>query len=185
MTINQPINDVIEARHSVRNYDGTTKISQTEMTAMLKLAFLAPSALNLQPIRAMVIATPQIRQQLATATGNKRQLTTASAVVLFVNDRENLAEAQPFLPAQRADNPAQSDIAALDTGLVAMQFMLVAKDHGYDTNPMTGFDHAAFSRILKLDPVRYEPRLLVAIGKAVQPGKGAPHKASQALIEFR
>jgi len=185
MTTNQPINDVMNARHSVRTFDGVTTIKHAEMQALLKTAFLAPSALNLQPIRALVIESPMIRQQLATATGNISQLTTASAVVLFVNDRENLAEKKPFLPAQQTGVKEHLDIAALDCGLVAMQFMLAAKDHGYDTNPMTGFDHAAFSQILNLDTARYEPLLLVAIGKAVTAGKMAKHKAIKTLIDFQ
>lgn len=183
--LNQPINDVINARHSVRTYDGETKISHSEMQTMLKTAFLAPSALNLQPIRALVIESAMVRQQLATATGNTSQLTTASAVVLFVNDRENLTEAKPFAPSQQTGVAEHLDIAALDCGLVAMQFMLTAKDHGYDTNPMTGFDHAGFSHILNLDANRYEPLLLVSIGRARQAGRMAKHKALKTLVDFR
>ncbi|MFC6294870.1 nitroreductase family protein [Lactiplantibacillus daoliensis] len=185
MTTNQPINDVMNARHSVRAYDGVTTIKHAEMQALLKAAFLAPSALNLQPIRALVIESQIVRQHLATATGNTSQLTTASAVVLFVNDRENLAEPKPFMPAKQTADKAHLAIAALDCGMVAMQFMLAAKDHGYETNPMTGFDHAAFSRILDLDAERYEPLLLVSIGKAATAGKMAKHKAIKALVDFR
>lgn len=185
MTINQPINDLMQARHSVRTYDGQTTIPASDMQAMLSMAFLAPSALNLQPIRALVIETPALRKELATATGNTTQLTTASAVVLFVNDRENLDESKPFQPSKQASDGENLTLAGLNCGLVAMQFMLSAKDHGYDTNPMTGFDHGAFSRILNLDATRYEPLLLVSIGKAAVAGHLAKHKPLKRLIEFR
>lgn len=185
MSTSQTLKSVINARHSVRQYDGKTVIKPAELQKMLKTAFLAPSALNLQPIRALVISSPVLRQKLTVATGNTSQLTTASAVVLFVNDRENLDEARPFAPAKAAKSAPATTTAALDCGLVAMQFMLVAKDHGYDTNPMTGFDHAAFSEILNLDTDRYEPQLLVSIGVAAQPASPAKHKNIKALVDFR
>ncbi|MFD1421044.1 nitroreductase family protein [Lactiplantibacillus songbeiensis] len=185
MSTNNPIIDVMQARHSVRQYDGQTEIKRSELERLLKTAFLAPTALNLQPIRALVVTSPVLRKELTTATGNMSQLTTASAVVLFVNDRENQDDAQPFQPAQKTPTQAHTDIGALDAGLVAMQFMLLAKDAGYDTNPMTGFDHLAFSQILDLDIKRYQPLLLVSIGMAAQPGQPAKHKSLRQIVAFR
>ncbi|MFC6182234.1 nitroreductase family protein [Lactiplantibacillus daowaiensis] len=185
MTTNNPIIDVMQARRSVRQYDDQTVIKRADLEKMLKTAFLAPTALNLQPIRALVIESAELRRDLATATGNTSQLMTASAVVLFVNDLENRDERKPFLPAQQTSVSTHSDIGALDAGLVAMQFMLLAKDAGYDTNPMTGFDHAAFSKILQLDSKRYQPLLLVSIGHAAQAGKLAKHKALKQLVDYR
>ena len=38
-------------------------------------------------------------------------------------------------------NKAQMErIVQIDASLVAMQLMLVARSHGYDTNPIGGFD---------------------------------------------
>ncbi|MCT0161173.1 nitroreductase family protein [Lactiplantibacillus pentosus] len=186
MTTQSPLETVINARHSVRKYDGQTKIESEEMNQMLQTAFLAPTALNQQPIRALVITDAQLREQLCAATGNTSQLTTSSAVVLFVLDRENQHQTPAFQPGQ-GDAPAQhSDtIGALDTGLIAMQFMLVAKDHGYDTNPMTGFDAAGFTKILNLDAQRYQPLLLVSIGKAAVAGKMAEHQPLSTLVDYR
>lgn len=187
MTIQSPVEAMMNARHSVRKYDGQTKIEPAEMKTMLQTAFLAPTALNQQPIRALVITDLALRKQLCVATGNISQLTTSSAVVLFVLDRENHHQ-KPAFQAGQGNNmfSQQSDmLGALDTGLVAMQFMLVAKDHGYDTNPMTGFDAAEFTSILKLDAQRYQPLLLVSIGKAAVAGKMADHQPLSTLVDYR
>lgn len=36
---------------------------------------------------------------------------------------------------------SMNDIVKVDSSLAAMQLMLVAKQHGYDTNPIGGFEH--------------------------------------------
>ncbi|MDY1545752.1 nitroreductase family protein [Lactiplantibacillus pentosus] len=64
MTTQSPLETVINARHSVRKYDGQTKIEPEEMNQMLQTAFLAPTALNQQPIRALVITDAQLREQV-------------------------------------------------------------------------------------------------------------------------
>lgn len=186
MTTKNPVEAIMNARHSVRQYDGQTEITREEMSAMLQTAFLAPTALNQQPIRVLVITDQQLRQRLCTATGNTSQLTTASAVVLFVADRTNRHQVPAFQAGQevpREDSPLT--IESLDAGLIAMQFMLVAKAHGYDTNPMTGFDAAGFTTILGLDAQRYQPLLLVSIGKAAVAGQMAEHQPLETLVAYR
>ncbi|MCW6115819.1 nitroreductase family protein [Lactiplantibacillus plantarum] len=186
MTTNSPLEAIMNARHSVRQYDGQTKIGREEMAAMLQTAFLAPTALNQQPIRALVIEDAALRQRLCAATGNTSQLTTASAVVLFVLDRENQHQAPAFQASQGQQfDTGDETIGALDAGLIAMQFMLVAKDHGFDTNPMTGFDAVGFTSILELNAQRYRPLLLVSIGKAAVAGKPADHQPLATLVDYR
>ncbi|MCW6128333.1 nitroreductase family protein, partial [Lactiplantibacillus plantarum] len=65
---------------------------------------------------------------MCAATGNTSQLTTASAVVLFVLDCENQHQAPAFQASQGQQfDTGDETIGALDAGLIAMQFMLVAK----------------------------------------------------------
>lgn len=47
-----------------------------------------------------------------------------------------------------------------------MQFMLTARAHGYDTNPIAGYDAKKAATALGLDPERYVPVMAIAIGKA-------------------
>lgn len=51
---------------------------------------------------------------------------------------------------------------------MAMQFMLVAKSHGYDTNPIGGFDKANIADVLGLDSERFVPVVAIAVGKGAQ-----------------
>lgn len=56
----------------------------------------------------------------------------------------------------------------MDSAMAAMQFMLVAKDYGYDTNPIGGFDRAAVLEALNIDAERYAPIMFIAIGIAAK-----------------
>jgi putative NAD(P)H nitroreductase len=58
----------------------------------------------------------------------------------------------------------QRDEAIRNASLSAMMFMLIAKDKGWDTCPMIGFDNDKMRKLFHI-PERYEPALLITIGK--------------------
>ncbi|GAA0190771.1 hypothetical protein GCM10008918_11900 [Lactobacillus kefiranofaciens subsp. kefiranofaciens] len=53
----------------------------------------------------------------------------------------------------------------VDSSLAAMQFMLVAREHGYETNAMAGYDAKKAAIVMGLDPKQYVPVMAIAIGK--------------------
>ncbi|NCU18404.1 hypothetical protein GW534_11825 [Bacillus sp. P1(2020)] len=58
----------------------------------------------------------------------------------------------------------QRDEAIRNASLSAMLFMLAAKDKGWDTCPMIGFDPDKVREILNIDE-QYEIALMITIGK--------------------
>lgn len=60
---------------------------------------------------------------------------------------------------------------SIDASLVAMQLMLVARAHGYDSNPIGGFDKENIAESFSLDPERYLPVIIIAMGKAAEEGR--------------
>ena len=72
-----------------------------------------------------------------------------------------------FLPLyENADKQLLTADAMVDSSLAAMQFMLAARAHGYDTNPIAGYDAKKAATALGLDPERYVPVMAIAVGKA-------------------
>lgn len=67
----------------------------------------------------------------------------------------------------------------MDANLAAMQLMLIAKDHGYDTNPIGGFERDEVMEALSINKERYVPVMFIAMGKGVK----APHDSSRHEIE--
>jgi nitroreductase len=180
---------VIRERHSVRKYDPTFRISTDEMKQMLEEAILAPSSSNLQPWRFLVIDDQAKKEQLLPIAFNQQQVVDASHVIAVLADKESYRNAETiysqavevgFMNEETKSRMVErivgesspyrnaaiaKDIGLVDAGLISMQFMLVAKAHGYDTVPMGGFNKAQFNEMFAV-PERYETVMLIAVGKA-------------------
>ncbi|WP_152399758.1 nitroreductase family protein [Paenibacillus cellulositrophicus] len=188
----QPFFNVIQERRSVRSYDPEVKISREEMNEILQQAVLAPSGANLQPWRFLIIDSQELKQKLFPIAFDQQQVIEASAVIAVLGDLEGYKLAEKiygmavdagYMPAETAKSfveryqglfasmPPETVLqkVAIDSGLVSMQLMLVARAKGYDTVPMGGFDQAKFVEAFDI-PERYAPIMLIAIGKAAKPG---------------
>ncbi|HBK5982499.1 TPA: nitroreductase family protein, partial [Staphylococcus pseudintermedius] len=67
----------------------------------------------------------------------------------------------------------------------AMQFMLVAREHGYETNPIGGFNREDIAAGLGLDPERYVPVMIIAIGKAAEEGRPTSRLDVERIVQYR
>ncbi|WP_310171183.1 nitroreductase family protein [Neobacillus niacini] len=65
----------------------------------------------------------------------------------------------------KAPEEARKNIASFDAGLVSMQLMLIAKDRGYDTVTMCGFNKEEFAKRFNVFD-RFFPVVLISVGKA-------------------
>lgn len=77
-----------------------------------------------------------------------------------------------------------NDIIKIDSSLAAMQFMLVARSYGYDTNPIGGFEKDQIAEAFDLDPERFEPVMIVAIGKAKNPGHDSYRLSAETVTKY-
>ncbi|MER2123381.1 MAG: nitroreductase family protein [Exiguobacterium indicum] len=186
--------EIVKGRRSIRNYDTNVKISKEEMTQILEEATLAPSSVNMQPWRFLVIDSEEGKATLAPlAKFNQVQVETSSAVIAVFGDMnavdqlENIydtAVAKGLMPQEVRDRQVPAiqgmyssvsandlkDSILIDSGLVSMQLMLVARAHGYDTNPIGGYEKDQIAEAFGLEKERYVPVMLLSIGKAVDAG---------------
>ncbi len=186
--------EIVKGRRSIRNYDTDVKISKEEMTQILEEATLAPSSVNMQPWRFLVIDSEEGKATLAPlAKFNQVQVETSSAVIAVFGDMnavdqlENIydtAVAKGLMPQEVRDRQVPAiqgmysiisandlkDSILIDSGLVSMQLMLVARAHGYDTNPIGGYEKDQIAEAFGLEKERYVPVMLLSIGKAVDAG---------------
>jgi nitroreductase len=187
-------NEIITGRRSIRNYDPSVKISKKEMTEILTEATLAPSSVNLQPWRFVVIDSPEGKEKLAPlAKFNQAQVKTSSAVIAVFVDMNSLdyadeiynkAVEEGYMPAEVRDRQLPSikgllqmmtteqfrEMNLIDAGLVSMQLMLSARAHGFDTNPIGGYEKDQIAEAYGMDKDRYYPVMLISIGKAADAG---------------
>ncbi|OXM14897.1 nitroreductase family protein [Paenibacillus herberti] len=183
---------IVAGRRSVREYDPTVKISREEMTELLEEATLAPSSVNLQPWRFLVIESEEAKAKLAgIAWSNQTQVLTSSAVIAvfadlkaFDNADEIMSSAveKGYLPQEVKESLMANytnlfstvpedmfrNMVLLDTGLVSMQIMLSARARGYDTNPIGGYDKSRIVEMFGMEEGRYVPSMLISVGKAAK-----------------
>lgn len=200
------LSSVIRERRSVRKYDPSFKISEEEILDILKEAALAPSSSNLQPWKFLVIQDEETKKELRMIANNQEQVETSSAVIAVLGDREMYRNGEKVYrssyEAEYMDETTMSrmientnklypsapvaireNIASFDAGLISMQLMLIAKARGYDTVPMGGFNKQQFIEKFNIDE-RYMPVLLLALGKAAQPGHPTTRIPVEEIVEF-
>ena len=78
-----------------------------------------------------------------------------------------------------------NDIVKIDASLAAMQFMLTARAHGYDTNPIGGFEKDQLAEAFGLDKDRYVPVMILSVGKAAEEGYQSVRLDAQTVTSFK
>lgn len=184
------VREAAEQRRSIRAYE-PEPIAHEELEEILRVAGLAPSAFNLQPWRFIVVETPDVKERLALAANNQRQVRSAPAVIVLYTDMaETLATVDETIhpgmdAAARArarqlvlglfgsQAEADREAWAAGQGYIALGYLLLAAEaHGYQTSPMTGFNPAQVKELLGL-PHNVRIPALVAIGRGAE--AGFPH----------
>lgn len=192
--VTNDFNKIVSGRRSIKKYDQAVKISKEEMTKILALATTAPSSVNMQPWRFLVIESPEAKAKLAPlARFNQTQVETSSAVIAVFGDLNNFekfeeiygtAVEKGYMPLEVKERIHTSysgyfdtisreqmkDVVLVDGGLVSMQIMLAARAYGYDTNPIGGYEKDKIAEAFGLDKERYIPVMLISIGKAADTG---------------
>jgi nitroreductase len=178
------VSTAIETRRSIKHYDPSHHMTEAEIERLMSLALLSPTAFNIQNWRFVLVQDPELRKQVRAASWDQAQVTDASLLVVLVADLnswdrdaarywKNAPQAvQDFLvPAidqyYRGKPQVQRDEGMRSCGMAAMALMLAAKEMGYDSCPMDGFDFDAVAKLLNL-PADHTPAMYVAIGKGTK-----------------
>jgi nitroreductase len=176
--------DAIQTRRAVKAFDPGHKMTGQETERLLSLAVLAPTAFNIQNWRFVLLRDPALRKQVRALAWDQAQVTDASLLVVLCADlkawekeparywRHVQKPVQDFmLPAihqyYAGREQVQRDEAMRSCGIAAMTLMLAAKEMGYDTCPMDGFDFDAVGKLIKLPP-DHAIAMFVAIGKGTK-----------------
>jgi nitroreductase len=195
--------EAIETRRAVKQYDPTHEMTDAEIEQLMSLALLSPTAFNIQNWRFVLVRDPELRKQIRAAAWDQAQVTDASLLVILCADTKSwekepgrywvnaAKETQDFLlPAidsyYRGRAQVQRDEAMRSCGIAAQTLMLAARDMGYDSCPMDGFDFDAVGKLINL-PADHVVAMFVAIGKAAKDAwpRGGQLPMSEVVIEDR
>ena len=178
------VSEAVVGRRAIKWYDPEHRMPEDVFRQMMEHALLAPTAFNIQNWRFVRVTDPDQRRAIRAAAWDQAQVTDASELLVLCFDtrawdreparywRNAPQEVQDFiLPALAEyykDKPqVERDEGMRSCGLVGMTIMLLARELGYDTCPMDGFDYTAVGKIISL-PADHEIAFMIAIGKGTR-----------------
>ncbi|MFO6497081.1 MULTISPECIES: nitroreductase family protein [Bacillus] len=180
-------NELIETRHSANNFLEDVQITVKDLEPIFEDIKLAPSAFNLQHAEYKVVLDKDLKEKVREAANGQYKVHSASAVILVTGDRyayrqtekinegmRDLGIIKDFELQEMIENNTDfyesrgeqfmKEEAIRNASLSAMMFMLAAKNRGWDTCPMIGFDSDQVRELLEI-PDTHEIVLMITIGK--------------------
>jgi 3-hydroxypropanoate dehydrogenase len=152
-------------------------VSDEQIRAVYDLMKFAPTSMNTQPLRIVLVRSRQARERLVTHMSDRNQRKTAAAplVAILAADldfHEHLRKLVPHLPNAKdafADEAKRAASARFNATLQVGYFILGVRAAGLAAGPMTGFDADGLNAEFFGDG-RYTVLAVVNIGK---PGESA------------
>ena len=174
--------EAIYERRAIKNFDANHKMTAEEESKLLEATIQAPTSFNIQHWRFVILRDPGLRKKIRKEFGNDQaQMTDASLLILMTADvkawqkepgrywKNAPKEVADLLvgwmgPFHEGREELQRDEAQRSIGMAMQTLMLAAKDMGYDTCPMIGYDIDAVKALVNL-PEDHVMGPMVAVGK--------------------
>jgi putative NAD(P)H nitroreductase len=178
---------LVKERRSANNFMPGYPITERDLHDIFELVKLAPSAFNLQHARYITVVDEGVKESVQKAAYGQHKVLSASAVIAVLGDKKAFRQAPEIyeglkmlgiLNKQEYDQMVndtisfyesrgeafERDEAIRNASLSAMLFMMAAKEKGWDTCPMIGFDPEEVKRVLNITD-QYEMVMLISVGK--------------------
>ncbi|MBQ9453328.1 MAG: nitroreductase family protein [Desulfovibrio sp.] len=166
--MNSTYSALIAERYSVRKFS-TEPVDQSLVQSILEAAQLAPTAVNKQPQRILVLRTAAGMEKLKKAT----TYTFNAPMALIVCYNMSEAWVRPF---------DRNNAGVIDATIVATHIMLKVHDIGLGTTWVGHFDPAVLRREFDLPP-DIEPIAVFPIGHPAVDAKPSPQHTRRRPLE--
>lgn len=180
------LRDAIRGRRSVKHFDPEHAITDAEIKDLFEHVSLTPSSFNMQNWHFVAVRDKSVLADMKAASWNQAQVADCSVAVVIAGDLKGFEGTDRYLRDAPDDvrtmfegmipgfYVGKGDItmqeACRSVGLAAMTMMLMAKELGYDSCPMIGFDAAKVQEIVGL-PAHLPPLMMVCVGKVKVPAR--------------
>lgn len=152
--------EVMTSRRSVRDFDGSKTISQTEIRTLIEATQDAPSWTNSQPTRYYVALSPEkmesVRDLLPEFNQNNTDGASAYIVSTFVKGQSGFYRGIP-------SNEVGDGWGAYDNGLANAYLILKARAMGFDTLILGGRDAEGLRTLFEI-PEEESVMAVIALG---------------------
>ena len=164
--------DVIEERYSMRGFEDK-EVEKEKLDKVLKAAQLAPTGVNFQPFKVIVIDTRKYKKEL-NAIYPPEWFTEAPLALCVVASKEKAW-------TRKFDG---KNIADIDAAIVMTHIILAAQDVGLNTCFIAAFKPDEAKKFLNLDD-EWEPILFTPLGYGNAEPRDTPRKPIDELVIYK
>lgn len=166
------VQDLLFREARTANTFSDEPVDDDQLRAIYDLVKWAPTSMNIQPLRALVVRSDEAKTRLLPhlVEGNRPKTEKAPVTVILAADTEftdNFERTFPHKPEAKgmfADDAFRADTAKLNSLLQVGYFILGVRAAGLAAGPMTGFDTAGVDGEFFADN-RWKSLVVVNIGK--------------------
>lgn len=178
--------DAIQQRRSIKHYDTSFEMPESDVERLMDLAMLSPTSFNIQNWRFVLVRDKELKEKLRNAAWDQSQVEEAQLTIVLCGDVKAWAK-NPERYWKEAPEPVQQQLVPMigqfyetggqqvqrdevmrSCGIAAQTLMLAAKAMGYDSNPMIGFDPDKVAELIQL-PDDHLVGMMLVIGKQLKP----------------
>ena len=179
--------ELVNERRSANNFLPDHEITKEDLDEIFQLVKLGPSAYNLQHTNYLVVFDDDKKKQLQQAANGQYKVWSSSATIIVLGDKKAYQQAAQIYKGlellgivskqeydfmvedtvslyENRGPEFQKEEAIRNASLSSMLFMLAAKEKGWDTCPMIGFDSDRVKEILDIEEPD-EVVMMITIGK--------------------
>ena len=180
--------DSLKWRYATKEFDTTKKLSETQLDTLLKAANLTATSFGLQPVRIVVVETPEVREELVQYSWGQKQVSEAShLLVITVNTNNGEEEVKKYVQdivAQRGvteesltgmskmvngflagmDDEKKKAWAENQAYIVLGNLLTVCAIEGIDSCPIAGFQPDKYDEVLNLKEIGQTSVLVLPVG---------------------
>jgi nitroreductase len=155
LVLGEPAQDLLFREARTANTFSDEPVTDEQVQAIYDLVKWAPTSMNNQPLRIVLVRSPQARATLVDlmADGNKAKTESAPLVAILAADldfHDELPRTFPHFPGARdmfaADERSRESAATLNAALQIAYFTMGVRAAGLAAGPMTGLDAGAVDR---------------------------------------
>ncbi|GAB2859877.1 malonic semialdehyde reductase [Nocardioides pacificus] len=156
LALSQDAQDLLFRDARTANAFTDEPVSDEQVAAIYDLVKYAPTAMNTQPLRVVLIRSEDGRERLLKhmADGNREKTASAPLVAVLAADtdfHENLPRTFPHFPGAKdvfADDATREQAARFNGSLQVGYFLIGVRAAGLAAGPMGGFDAAGLDAAL-------------------------------------
>ncbi|MFC8502148.1 malonic semialdehyde reductase [Pedococcus sp. NPDC057267] len=155
LVLDEDAQDLLFREARTANTFSDEPVSDAQMRAVYDLVKWAPTSMNNQPLRVVLVRSDEARARLVEhmSGNNKAKTQAAPLVAILAADtafHDELPRTFPHFPGARdlfaGDDAAREDTARLNAALQTAYFIIGIRAAGLAAGPMTGLDMASVDR---------------------------------------